>query len=157
MPCRSQVPECPSARSEMLDLRVGVPECPSARPLFFSWKEGDTQVPECPSARLEMLDLKVGVPEGPSARPLFFFLEGMEMVGLRGGVPEGPSALPFFSGRKIGSVPKYPSARPFPSPEGRYKITAHIRKIYQQKNQVPKCPGRPSARSLHPTPIISHI
>ena len=116
-----------------------------------------SQVPECPSARLEMSDLRVGVPEGPSARPLFFFLEGMEMVGLRGGVPEGPSALPFFSGRKIGSVPKYPSARPFPSPEERYKITAHIRKIYQQKNQVPKCPGRPSARSLHPIPIISHI
>ena len=34
----TQVPECPSARLEMLDLRVGVPECPSARPLFFSWK-----------------------------------------------------------------------------------------------------------------------
>ena len=115
----------------MLDLKVGVPEGPSARPLFFPGRK-DTQVPECPSARLEMLDLKVGV-------------------------PEGPSALPFFSGRKIGSVPKYPSARPFPSPEERYKITAHIRKNYQQKNQVPKCPGRPSARSLHPTPIISHI
>ena len=124
---------------------------------FFFPGRKDTQVPECPSARLEMSDLRVGVPEGLSARPLFFFLEGMEMVGLRGGVPEGPSALPFFSGRKIGSVPKYPSARPFPSPEERYKITAHIRKIYQQKNQVPKCPGRPSARSLHPTPIISHI
>ena len=124
---------------------------------FFFPGRKDPQVPECPSARLEMSDLRVGVPEGLSARPLFFFLEGIEMVGLRGGVPEGPSALPFFSGRKIGSVPKYPSARPFPSPEERYKITAHIRKIYQQKNQVPKCPGRPSARSLHPTPVISHI
>ena len=82
----TQVPECPSARLEMLDLKVGVPEGPSAGPLSFPGRK-DPQVPECPSARLEMSDLRVGVPEGLSARPLFFFLEGMEMVGLRGGVP----------------------------------------------------------------------
>ena len=54
----TQVPECPSARLEMLDLKVGVPEGPSARPLFF-FLEGmervglrggvpiTAQIPEC--------------------------------------------------------------------------------------------------------------
>ena len=46
----TQVPECPSARLEMLDLKVGVPEGPSARPLFF-FLEG-----------MEMVGLRGGVP-----------------------------------------------------------------------------------------------
>ena len=64
----SQVPECPSARSEMLDLRVGVPECPSARPLFFSWKEGypSARVPKCPVGDVRLESGSARRPECPT-------------------------------------------------------------------------------------------
>ena len=65
------MPECPSARLEMLDLKVGVPEGLSARPLFFSWKERSpsARVPKCPVGDVR---LESGSARRPECPILFF-------------------------------------------------------------------------------------
>ena len=164
MPCRSQVPECPSARSEMLDLRVGVPECPSARPLFFSWKEGypSARVPKCP---VRDVRLESGSARRPECRTTFFsWKEGSPSarvpkcpvgdVRLESGSarrPECPTTF-LFPGRygdgrlKRGSAHHCPNTRvpdPFLPRRDDIKLLHTSEKFISKKT---KCPSARGAR-----------
>ena len=73
------------------------------------------------------------VPNCP--RVFFFFLEKSKCPSAR--VPKA-----VFWKRAFARVPECPTA------QGCFSFFG--------KEQVPQCPGRPSARSLNPSPIISH-
>ena len=124
------MPECPSAHDCFLETSI----CPSAQlpkgVFLFFWKRGSARVPKC--SRLLFWKLAFArVPNCP--RVFFFFLEKRKCPSAR--VPKAA-----FLETSI-----CPSAQ---LPKGVF--------LFYRNEHLPECPGRPSARSLNPSPIISH-
>ena len=139
----TQVPECPSARLEMLDLKVGVPEGPSARPLFFSWKEGSpsARVPKCPVGDVRLESGSARRPECPTT----FLFPGRYGDGRlkRGSArrPECPTL--FFAEEKLAQCPNTRVPDPFLPRRNDIKLLHTSEKFISKKT---KCPSARGAR-----------